>query len=386
MHLNKEWVKYLVAISAIGILIWILIQPTKGNHLSDEGELFSAEIIEELGKTTNDDTGYETTSIKYTAKITDARYKDQTIKVEDVFESSSPHIEAHVGDEVLLYLELDESETIVYNAYIVSYRRDRFIIYMIVIFTLLVVAIGRLKGLKALISLIVTAVLVLKVFLPRILMGQDPIILSVLIASGIAITTIVIISGFSKKSLTSILGTLAGVLVAGVLAYTFSSYAKLIGFSYEEVQLLSFIPQGTQFNFSGLLFASILLGTLGAVMDVSMSISSAIVEVKTANPGMGIKQLFQSGMNIGRDIMGTMVNTLVLAYTGSSLNVLILILAYNKPLVETINYDLIVVEIVRALAGTIGLVATIPITAFLAAYFNKLKKTTISSNNNHVER
>ncbi|PKM95496.1 MAG: YibE/F family protein [Firmicutes bacterium HGW-Firmicutes-1] len=375
MNLKKEWMKYGIAILAVGILVWVLIQPTKGNHLNPEGELYSAKITEELGKTTKNNTGYETTSIKYVAIITDARYKDQKINIEDVFESSTPHIEAHVGDEVLLYLELDESKTIVSNAYIVSYKRDRFIIYLIAIFIILVVAIGRLKGLKALISLILTVVLVLKVFLPRILLGDDPIILSVLIATLISITTIMIISGFSKKTLTSILGTLAGVLVAGVLAYTFSNYAKLIGFTYEEVQQLTFIPQGTQFNFSGLLFASILLGALGAVMDVSMSISSSIVEVKAANPNMGIKQLFQSGMNIGRDIMGTMVNTLILAYTGSSLNILILILAYNKPLIETINYDMIVVEIVRALAGTIGLVITIPFTAIVAAYLNRAIKS-----------
>lgn len=357
----------MIAFIVIGILTIFLLLPSK-EAKENQGELYPAKIMEVIDKKTNENMGHETIEINYLAEITDKRLSGKIINVIDVYEVGTPHIEAEPTDEVLLYLEMDESGTNIINAYINGYKRDQYMVWLIFLFILLVLIIGRVKGLKALISLALTILFVVKVFLPGILKGQSPILLSVLIAAAITTVTLFIISGLSKKTLSAILGTLTGVFIAGIIAYTFSALGKIIGFSYEEIQLLSFIPQGTKFDFNGLLFASILLGALGAVMDVSMSISSAIVEIKAANPTMTIKQLFHSGMNIGRDIMGTMVNTLVLAYTGSSLNIMILILAYNKPLVETINYEMIVVEILRALAGTIGLVITIPFTAFVSAY------------------
>lgn len=378
MKFNKAWYKYIFAIIITVVLITVLLLPSK-EAKEVEGELYIAKITEVLDKKVNDNMGHQTISINYLAQITDKRFNGQIVNVLDVFEVNSPHIEAELGDEVFLYLEKDESGTNILNAYINGYKRDQYIIYLIILFILLILIIGRFKGFKALISLILTMLFIIKVFLPGILKGENPIYLSILISTAITTGTLLIISGFSKKTLSAILGTLMGVFVAGILAYSFSYYAKLIGFSYEEIQLLSFIPQSTKFDFNGLLFSSILLGALGAVMDVSMSISSSIVEIKAADSSMTMKQLFQSGMNIGRDIMGTMVNTLVLAYTGSSLNIMILILAYHKPLVETINYEMIVVEIVRALAGTIGLVITIPFTAFVGAFlvshtFNKSKE------------
>lgn len=372
MKLNNNRINYLILVLAIGIISLIIFIPSKREE--SKKELYTAKIIDVIERQGNDNMGHQTINITYSAEITDQRFGGKIINVMDVFEVNVPHLEAEAGDEVLLYLELDESGLNILNAYINGYKRDQYIIYLVLIFVFLVLAIGRVKGLKALLSLVLTVLLVIKAFLPGILKGYSPIILSILIATAITTVTLLIISGFSKKTLTAIIGTLTGVFIAGVIAYSFSSYSKLIGFSYEEIQLLSFIPQGTKFDFNGLLFSSILLGALGAVMDVSMSISSAIVEIKTADPSMSLKQLFKSGMNIGRDIMGTMVNTLVLAYTGSSLNLMILILAYNKPLIETINYEMIIVEILRALAGTIGLVITIPFTAFLGAFLATYSK------------
>lgn len=376
MKFNSSWIRYIIAFTVIGALTLSLVIPSKDGK-ETQGELYPAKIIEIVDKKTNENMGHETVEISYLAEITDERLTGKVINVIDVFEVNTPHIEAESGNEVLLYLEMDETGKNILNAYINGYKRDRYMLYLVVLFVLLVVVIGRFKGLKALISLALTVLFVLKVFLPGILKGYSPILLSILIATAITAFTLFIIGGFSKKTISAILGTLTGVFIAGIIAYSFSDYSKLIGFSYEEIQLLSFIPQGTKFDFNGLLFSSILLGALGAVMDVSMSISSAIVEIKAADTSMTLKQLFHSGMNIGRDIMGTMVNTLVLAYTGSSLNIMILILAYNKPFIETINYEMIVVEILRALAGTIGLVITIPFTAFLSAYLvtykNKIK-------------
>jgi len=130
--------------------------------------------------------------------------------------------------------------------------------------------------------------------------------------------------------------------------------------------MLLYIPQNIHLDVQGLLFAGIIIGALGAVMDVSMSVSSAVEEVKKANPTLDAADLFRSGLNVGRDVMGTMSNTLILAYTGSSVPLLLIFMAYQESLLKMINLDMIASEIVRALSGSLGMVMVAPLTAFIA--------------------
>lgn len=375
---RKQMIKYVISILVLLGLILYTVKPLLFQE-NGNGELFLARIDKELENTVSDENGYQMHRIRYVATILDSRYKNQIIEANDNFEESLGHIKVDVGDRVLLFLELDENSKI-QNAFVAGYVRHQYIGVLLFIFALLVIFIGRSKGVNALISLLITVLLVIKVFLPKIILGENPVTISIYVAIIITITTLVIISGFTKKTVAAIVGTISGAILAGALTYAFGHYGKLLGFSSEEIMALNYLPQGTVFNFKGLLFASILLGALGAVMDVSMSIASSIDEMKRIDPLMSISRLFQSGMNVGRDIMGTMINTLILAYTGSSFNIMILILAYNKPLLEVINYDLIVVEIVRSLCGTIGLVATIPFTALIAAWLNGKRVKNIQEN------
>jgi len=156
------------------------------------------------------------------------------------------------------------------------------------------------------------------------------------------------------------------VLVAGGIAFFVGSLASLTGLGDEEAQMLMYIPQQVNFDFKGILFAGIIIGALGAVMDVGMSIASSMREVEAAKPEITTKDLIRSGMNVGRDIMGTMSNTLILAYTGGSLQLMLLFMAHDFSLTEVINWDMIASEVVRALAGSIGLIFTIPLTAMVA--------------------
>ncbi len=145
----------------------------------------------------------------------------------------------------------------------------------------------------------------------------------------------------------------------------------MTGMSTEEASMLLYIPQGIQFDFKALLFSGILLGALGAVMDVAMSIASSIEEVYKANKELSRGELFSAGMEVGKDVMGTMSNTLILAYTGSSIPLLLLFMAYDTPLVRMLNLDIIATEIVRSLAGSIGLILTIPLTAVVTVLLLK---------------
>jgi uncharacterized membrane protein len=138
--------------------------------------------------------------------------------------------------------------------------------------------------------------------------------------------------------------------------------------------MLTYIPQAVTFDFKGLLFSGIILGSLGAVMDIGMSIASSIEEIHRVNPSLTRKELFSSGMNVGQDVMGTMTNTLILAYTGSSIPLLLLFMAYETSFVKILNLDIIATEVIRSLTGSIGLVVAIPITALASSFFIKKGK------------
>lgn len=269
------------------------------------------------------------------------------------------------GDKVMVHIE-EYPDSGDYVVYVSDYVRDTYIYWLAAFFLVCLLAIGRMQGLKTILTLLITMTLIYKVLLPALLVGYSPILITVGIAIVINIVTYVIIGGFKRKSFAAMIGASIGVIIAGILAYSVGSMVRLTGLSGEEAGMLMYIPQGTVFNFKELMFSGILLGALGAVMDVAMSISSAIDEVHRANPLLKSKQLFSAGMSVGKDIMGTMSNTLILAYTGSSIPLLLIFMAYDTPLARIINLDLIATEIVRSLAGTIGLVLTIPITAVIA--------------------
>jgi len=167
------------------------------------------------------------------------------------------------------------------------------------------------------------------------------------------------------------MGTSFGVIIAGIIAFYVGNKASLSGLSAEEATMLMYIPQGIEFNFRQLLFAGIIMGSLGAAMDIGISIASSIEEIHKANPRLSRGRLFRSGMNVGKDVMGTMVNTLILAYTGTSIPMLLLFMAYETELSKVFNLDVIATEVVRSLSGSIGLILTIPITALFASYYSK---------------
>lgn len=296
-------------------------------------------------------------------------YKGTILEAENFVNSYSPTYDMtlKVGDKVLLFLETNEDGEVTY-AYVTGIVRDSYLIVLLLIFIVAVLIIGKWKGLKSIISLAITCFLIIGVLLPLILNGHNPILVSSLTCITIIISTLLIVSGFNRKTFAAIIGTLSGVLIAGILALTIGSAARITGFGNDETQMLMQISLDVKLNFQGLLFAGIIIGSAGAIMDVGMSISSAVQELKETNPELKPYALMKSGMNIGRDIMGTMSNTLILAYTGGALQLMLLLLVVDVPMVKIFNMDYLSAEIVRALAGSIGLVFTIPLTAFIAAY------------------
>lgn len=239
------------------------------------------------------------------------------------------------------------------------------------IFFLLLLVLGGKKGVKAILGLAFTLIYVVYIFVPMLAYGYSPIAASLLAVILTALLTLVVLNGVCTKTLCAAAGTILGTAAAGLACAAAGFFAHLTGYNMTEADALYVIAQETGIKLSGLLFAGIMIASLGAVMDVSLSIASAIEEIHFANPAMDAKALFLSGMNVGKDMMGTMSNTLILAFFGGSLNVALLIHAYGMPLLQLLNMDELCIQVVQSLAGSIGIVCTVPITAALSVFLTK---------------
>ncbi len=259
------------------------------------------------------------------------------------------------------------------DIYIHDMVRDRGIYYLAALFVILLVLVGRKQGWKTLLTIAFTGLVLVKVMIPLLWEGYNPIFLSTVCAVGIIVFILLVIGGINAKSFSAILGTASGVLVAGLLAFWIGEFSHLTGFSDEEAQTLFYL--GENIDIRGLLYAGIIIGSLGAVSDVGMSVASAAAELKEVNPKISLYHLIQSTMNVGRDIMATMANTLILAYVGSSIPLMLLITYDNVNWLRIINMDLVATEVVRGIAGSIGLVVAIPITALIAGLLLNRRKT-----------
>jgi len=310
---------------------------------------------------------------KIKLEVISGEYKGKIFEIEHGI-SGNPSFDVIVknGDKVIIGIEEHEEGNL--KVYIMQHFRQNYILYLVILFILLLIVIGRMKGLKSIITLSLTMIAILKILLPLMLKGMNPILITILVSVGITIFTVFIVSGINNKSIATIIGTSGGVLVAGIIAYIIGNKANLTGFSSEEAVMLMYTPQGIEFDMKGILFSGIIMGALGAVMDVGMSISSSIDEVYNANKDLTREELFSAGMNVGKDVMGTMTNTLILAYTGSSIPLLLVFMAYKTSIQEIINLDVVATEIIRSLAGSIGLVLTIPLTALVASLLLKRKE------------
>ncbi len=308
-----------------------------------------------------------------TVEITSGRFRGQVEELENLFTGIEYRdIELKPGDQVLLFIETDQGMLVSVNLYDVA--RDNYLYILVAMFVIGVILVAWLRGLKSLLTLVFMAVVIAYGLLPLILRGHSPLLLTAGFAALITLVTLTVIGGLNQKTASAILGTLGGLLVAGIFAWVFGTVARLTGFSTQDAQMLLYADVPGSIDFRGLLFAGIIIGALGAVLDVAMSIASSVSEISAANPRLSFKDLFRAGHNVGTDVLGTMINTLILAYAGSALPLLLLFMAYDMSYMSIINMDLIATEVVRALAGSFGLLTAAPLTAVAAALFMSRSK------------
>lgn len=304
-------------------------------------------------------------------KITKGPYKGQEYETVHYYGNNPAYdFMVYPGDEVVLSLDINETGNL-QNVFISDIARDKSVSYLFLLFMVCIMLVGGWQGLKTILSLVLTGWAVWEILLPAILGGKDPILITVILCAGISVITLLLITGYTRKTFSAICGTVLGVVLGGVLAKYIIAVTRITGLGSEESRMFYFSFAEGKIDITGILFAGIVIGSLGAVMDVAMSIASSVSEIHQINSELGFTQLIKSGLNIGRDIIGTMANTLILAYTGSALPLMLLLKANNIPYLKFISFDLIVTEIIRALCGSIGLFLAVPFTALIAAFICK---------------
>lgn len=254
------------------------------------------------------------------------------------------------------------------------------IILMAILLLAVVVGIGRVKGFFALISLIVTVLLLFFVLIPLTLKGYPPLPVTVLISIVSVLITLPVIAGLRLKTLAAIMGASAGIVLSSFLALVFGWTLHLSGLVTNEM-LTVFYASDVAIDLRGLALSGMIIAALGAVMDVCISMASSTAEIYAANPGISRKEAFRSVLTIGTDIMGSMVNTLILAYVGSSLSLILLIsmrFTPDMPLWMVFNYNPVLSEIVKSVVGSVGMFSCIPLTALIAVRLYSRRNTHIS--------
>ena len=274
--------------------------------------------------------------------------------------SNARHVQ--VGDRVIV----GKSESAPDGGYFfVDYERGRSLVILAVLFGIVVVALSRWRGLAAILGTGVSLLVLIVFVLPAILEGTSPLAVSIVGGATVMFLALYLAHGINVRTTTAVLGTLASLLLTGALALLFVEAARFSGFSSEEAVFLQVSAQ--QINLEGLILGGIIIGTLGVLDDVTVTQASAVWELHAANPSYGPMDLYRSALNIGRAHIASTVNTLVLAYAGAALPLLVVFTLADRPMGEIVTGEIVAEEIVRTLVGSIGLVASVPITTGLAA-------------------
>ncbi len=280
---------------------------------------------------------------------------------------ASSYQEYQVGDKVKVAVtQIHDGQQQFTEYYIQGKVKRDGLTVLLVLFVIVVLLVGRLWGALSLVGLAVSFLVIFRVIVPMIIRGTNPVLAAVLGSIIIVPTTFYISHGFNRKTHVGVVATFIGLVVTGLLAVYFVDATHLTGFASEEAGFLQVERQGS-IDIKGLLLAGIIIGTLGILDDVTVGQASLVQQLKKANPQMNASDLFQKGMAVGQDHISSMVNTLVLVYSGSALPLLLLFFDSQKTFLDILEFELIAEEIVRMLVGSMGLVMAAPLATIMAA-------------------
>ncbi len=293
----------------------------------------------------------------------DSNNEQQTVEVENsISRLHNVYLEA---DDNFIMLIRGQGERTIFWAF--NHDRASAVYWMIGLVVVLIVLLAGVQGLNSVISLYFTASLLIGVLIPAIFAGFHPVWITLVLMALKIVVNFLLVSGWNQKSLVAMLGTLGGVIVAGVIAQFFGEMAQLNGLYLEKGEDLLYLGGEAQIHIRWLLFVAIMISALGAVMDVAISMVSSYHELREANPSQSERERLFATIRIGRDILGTMTNTLVLAFVGSALTTIMMVWGFQMPVMQFMNIPALSLAMIHALAGSIGLIMTVPLTVVIAS-------------------
>lgn len=305
-------------------------------------------------------------------EVTKGSNKGKIISIDHTVVEESKQ-ESYKKGDLLLVIKTEDIEG--KDLYYIADKVRRAPLYILfAIFIGLALLMGRKQGALSLLGMGISFLVIFTYILPQIIAGQNPVITAIIGATIIIPITFVLSHGMNAKTVISIIATIIALIITGILSYFFVGMASLTGLASEEATFL-LAEIGERINLQGILLAGIIIASLGVLDDTTIAQASLVKELKQANEKLMFYELFKRGMNVGRDHIASVINTLVLVYTGASLPLLLLFTYSGKSFSEVVNYEIIAVEIVKMLVGSIGLILAVPITTLIAAYyFQEIKK------------
>lgn len=365
--------------SALGILAVILFSVIfifAGNRIcnyhpsdsvSEEVETAKVVSVHTTEREEVSDNVYRTT-VTFEGKITSGEYKGKVFPMQQTIDDMilpKPD-EVKQGDRILVLnareMGLEGDYTWIYA----SHDRIPSMIWLVAAFLLLVILIGRWKGAATVLTLGITFGTIFLVYIPSILKGYSIYLTTTIISVFLIFSSLLILNGFHRKTYCAVAGNVGGVLIAGLLGLAVNSWLRITGMVDQDYTFLTMLSSDVSIDLRAVVWGALLIGSLGAVMDVSMSIASAMQELSLEMREPTFQRMFKAGMNIGRDSIGTMTSTLILAYVGSSLAVILLFAAYNRDILMLLNFEMIVVEVIQAVVGSTGILFAVPVTVVIS--------------------
>ncbi len=354
---------------------FVFAKSIKQSGQNFQENIFKAEVLQVLNqKNIVRKDGSRSIVQKLRVKGLQGKWKDKEIVFNYIEEDAIVRDLYKKGNKVLVSCSQDVNGN--YKFYIIGFIRTDSIFLLTLIFVLTIALTGRWRGIRAILGLIFSFFVILKLIIPQILQGSDPLSITLAYSFLIIIVSTYLVYGLDKKSTISIIGTFFGIFIVGILSVIFTDLTRLVGFAQEETIYLMNI-MGQKLNMQGLLLSGFIIGAIGILSDITVSQVSTVKEINGANLNLSKKSLFGKAMKVGVDHISSMVNTLFLAYAGVSFPLLMLFSVKQAPFLtfsQVINNEIIATEIVRTLVGSIGLALAVPITTFLAVYFYKKQK------------
>lgn len=358
----KRWAPPLVVLALFLLLVVRLNQVGKVALVSREGQTFEKGVVTEILQDNVQPDGS-----RVGEQVVRVLMKTGGLKGREIETTSSSGFlfgaPCTVGMKVVVMQSL-AGDTVVSSVY--AQDREFQILAFAALYLLALCLIGGWQGAKGALGLVFTFGCILWVYLPLVYRGWSPFWSAVLVCAVTAVVTLWLVGGPTRKTLVAAAGTVAGVVMAGVAASLFSLATGITGWNVSDIESLMTLWSTADIQVGGLLFSGLLISSLGATMDVAMSIASSMAEVQAQTPDISCRALFQAGMRVGRDMMGTDSNTLILAFAGGSVSMLLMDYAYDLPYYQIINSNNIGIAVMQGLAGSFGVVLSVPVTVALA--------------------